>query len=168
MLCLGLALTVAMMLILRQAATGARDSTHKLALRDAEEAAIGQIATLVAEGESPDVVFTSVAEQIVKLFDSRTGAVSRFDAANNQRHRARRMVARRSGRSRSGLRARRGQRLSRGISHRTPGPYRTGYGSSTDPISAPMAELGGSDGVAAPIAVAGKLWGALGAAYGRS
>ena len=84
MLSLGLTLTAVVMLILRQAATGARSSTRQLAQRDAEEAAVGQIATLVAQGETPEVVFTSVGEQIAKLLNSRTGAVSRFDAATNQ------------------------------------------------------------------------------------
>ena len=82
-LSLGLALTAAVMLMLRQTATRARHFTRQLALRDAEEAAIGRIATLVAEAASPDAVFTSVAEQVVRLFDARTGAVSRFDAAAN-------------------------------------------------------------------------------------
>ncbi|HEY5261120.1 MAG TPA: GGDEF domain-containing protein [Solirubrobacteraceae bacterium] len=40
-----------------------------------------------------------------------------------------------------------------------------GYSSSSDPIAAVMSRLGGKDGVAAPITVAGNLWGALGAAY---
>lgn len=39
------------------------------------------------------------------------------------------------------------------------------YGSLSDPISDLMLELGGTAGVAAPIVVADKLWGALGAAY---
>jgi len=50
---------------------------------------------------------------------------------------------------------------------RTGRPARTGagYASSTDPISRLMTTLGSKDGVAAPITVAGKLWGAVGAAY---
>jgi len=164
-LCLGLALTAAMMLILRRATAGARQSTQQLAMRDAEEAALGQIATLVARGENPDVVFTSVAEQIAKLFDSVTGAVSRFDAATNR------------GTIVGGW-SHDGQGLDNmvyaldGVSasaevFRTGRPARTeaGYASSTDPISESMMKLGGGDGVAAPIIVAGNLWGACGAAY---
>ncbi|HEY5261119.1 MAG TPA: CHASE domain-containing protein [Solirubrobacteraceae bacterium] len=80
----GLALTAAIVLILRQAAAAARRSTRELEQRDAEEAALGRIATIVAQGETPDVVFSSVAEQIAKVLGSRTGAVSRFDAASNR------------------------------------------------------------------------------------
>jgi diguanylate cyclase (GGDEF)-like protein len=161
----GLALAAAMMLILRQAATRARDSTQQLALRDADEAAIGQIATLVAQAATPDAVFTSVAEQIVKLFGSRTGAVSRFDAATNQG-----IVV--------GGCTRDGEDLV-GVAYALDGVsasaevFRTGrgsridsaYESSTDPISSVMSGLGSQAGVAAPIVVAGSLWGALGAAY---
>jgi diguanylate cyclase (GGDEF)-like protein len=165
-LSLGLMLSVAMMVILRQAATGARDSTYKLALRDAEQAALGQIATLVAQGETPDVVFTSVAEQIATLLDSSTGAVSRYDEANNHG-----IVL--GGWSRDGLDLANEVYALDGVTasaevFRTGRPARTeaGYSGSTDPITATMNRIGGSDGVAAPITVDGKLWGALGAAYG--
>ncbi len=163
----GLTLAAAVMLILRQAATRTRDSTHQLALRDAEEAAIGEIATLVAQAATPDAVFTSVAEHIVKLFESRTGAVSRFDAATNR------------GIVLGGL-TREGQELA-GVAYALDGVtasaevFRTGrgaridsaYESSTDPISTVMSEFGSQAGVAAPIVVAGNLWGALGAAYDK-
>lgn len=50
---------------------------------------------------------------------------------------------------------------------RTGRPARTegGYASRSDPITAMMSTLRSKDGVAAPITVAGKPWGALGAAY---
>lgn len=164
-LSLGLALSAAVMLILRQAATSARQSTQQLAERDATETALGQIATLVTQGETPDVVFASVAEQIAKLLNALTGAVSRFDAATNQG-------------TVLGAWTRDGEELANtiyaldGVSasakvFRTGHPARTdaGYASSTDPIAATMTRLGGKGGVAAPITVAGELWGALGAAY---
>jgi diguanylate cyclase (GGDEF)-like protein len=162
-LCLGLALTAAMMLILRQATAGARQSNRQLAIRDAEEAAFGKIATLVARGETPDVVFTSVAEQIAKLLDSLTGAVSRFDAATN-----RGIIV--GGWSHDGQGLANMVYALDGVSasaevFRTGRAARTdaGYASSTDP----MTKLGGGDGVAVPIIVAGNRWGALGAAYGQ-
>ena len=166
-LSLGLSLTAAVMLILRQAAASAHSSTRQLALRDAEEAALGRITTLVAQGEAPDVVFTSVAEQIVKLLNSRTGAVSRFDPATN-------LGTVLGGWTQDGqdlvnsVYALDGVSAS-AIAFRTGRPARTesGYASSADPITATMTKLGGRDGVAAPITVAGKLWGALGAAYGE-
>jgi diguanylate cyclase (GGDEF)-like protein len=166
-LSLGLTLTAAVILILRQAATGARDSNQQLAIRDAEQSALGQIATLVARGETPEVVFTSVADQIAKLLNSLTGAVSRFDAATN-----RGTIL--GGWSEDGqdlagmVYALDGVTASAQV-FRTGRPARTdaGYGSGTDPIAGVMKKLGGMDGVAAPITVAGKLWGALGASYGE-
>ncbi len=166
-LSLGLSLVIAVMLILRQTATRARHVTRQLALRDAEEAAVGQIATLVAQAATPETVFTAVAEQVVKLFDSRTGAVSRFDRATNQG-----IVV--------GGWTREDEQLA-GAAYDLDGVtasalvFRTGHGarnrggyeSATDPISDLMAGLGGTDGVAAPIVVGGKLWGALGVAYDK-
>jgi diguanylate cyclase (GGDEF)-like protein len=164
-LSLGLALTAIVMLILRRAATGARRSTRELEQRDAEEAALGRIATLVAQGEAPDVVFRSVAEQVATLINSCTAAVSRFDVAANQGT----VVG---GWSDEGLDLARvpfaldGVSASAGV-FRTGRPARTetGSASKSDSIPAVMSTLRGKDGVAAPITVAGKLWGALGADY---
>ena len=132
----------------------------------AEQSALGQIATLVAQGEAPDVVFTSVAEQIAKLLDSLTGAVSRFDAATNRGtvlggwsrdgQELANMVYALDGVTASAAVFRTG-RLAR---------TDTGYGSSTDPIAGWLTKVGGIAGIAAPITVAGNLWGALGASYG--
>jgi diguanylate cyclase (GGDEF)-like protein len=165
-LSLGLVLTAAIMLVLRQAYGRASQSTQQLALRDAEQAALGQIATLVAQGEDPGVVFTAVAEQIAELLNSSTGAVSRFDQASNQG-----VVV--GGWRRDGLDLSDAVYALDGVTasaevFRTgrPARTRTGYASITDPIAGTMSALGGTDGVAAPITVDGKLWGALGAAYG--
>jgi diguanylate cyclase (GGDEF)-like protein len=169
-LTLGVTLTFAVMLILRQGATGARQSFQQLALRDAEQTAVSQIATLVAQGEAPDVVFRSVAKQIATLLNSYTGAVSRFDPATNQ------------GIILGGW-TRDGQDLADTVYDldgvtasaavfRTGRPARTDtgpetdYASSTDPIAGILSTFGAKRGVAAPITVAGHLWGALGAAYG--
>jgi diguanylate cyclase (GGDEF)-like protein len=164
-LSLGLTLTVIVMLVLRQAATGTRRSARELEQRDAEEAAVGRIATLVAQGEAPDVVFRSVAEQVATLINSCTAVVSRFDTATN-----RGTVV--GGWSDEGLDltvvpyALDGVTASAEV-FRTGRPARTdaGYASSTDPISRVMNTMGSKDGVAAPVMVAGKLWGAVGAAY---
>jgi diguanylate cyclase (GGDEF)-like protein len=164
-LSLGLALTAVVMLILRQAATGARRSTRELEQRDAEEAALGRIATLVAQGEAPDVVFRSVAEQVATLINSCTTAVSRFDVAANQGT----VVG---GWSDEGLDLATVPFALDGVTasaevFRTGRPARTetGYASDSDPIAAMMTTLRSKVGVAAPITVAGKLWGAVGAAY---
>jgi diguanylate cyclase (GGDEF)-like protein len=161
----GLALVAAVMLILRQAEVAARRSTRELEQRDAEEAALGRITTLVAQGESPDVVFTSVAEQVAVMLNSCMAAVSRFDEAANQGT----IVG---GWSDEGLDltmvpyALDGVTASAEVS-RTGRSARTdaGYASGTDPIAGMMTELRGKIGVAAPITVAGELWGALGVTY---
>jgi diguanylate cyclase (GGDEF)-like protein len=164
-LSLGLALTAVVMLILRRAASGARQSHRELEQRDAEGAALGRITTLVARGEAPDVVFRSVAEQVAALIDSCTTAVSRFDVAAN-------VGTVVGGWSDEGLDlalvpfALDGVTASAEV-FRTGRPARTvaGYASTSDPITAMMSTLRGTHGVAAPITVAGKPWGALGVAY---
>jgi diguanylate cyclase (GGDEF)-like protein len=132
----------------------------------AAQSALGQISTLVAQGETPYVVFTAVAEQIAKLLDSLNGAVSRFDAATNRGT----IVG---GWSSAGnelvnlFYALDGVTASAAV-FRTGRLARTdsGYGASTDPIAVTLTKLGASAGIAAPITVAGNLWGALGASYG--
>ena len=164
-LSLGLALTAVVMLILRRAASGTRRSTQALERRDAEEAALGRITTLVAQGEAPDIVFRSVAEQVAVLLDSCTAAVSRFDVAANQG-----TVL--GGWSDEGLDLTSVPFALDGVTasaevFRTGRPARTtaGYVSKSDPMTALMRTHRSRDGVAAPITVAGKPWGALGAAY---
>jgi diguanylate cyclase (GGDEF)-like protein len=162
---LGLTLAAALAVILRLATAVARRSSDQLALRDAEHTALSRVATLVAQGKPPDVVFAAVAEQIGTLLHSETGAVSRFDDATG------------TGQVLAGW-ARDGQDQSKvvfgldGVTasaavFRTGSPARTesGYASDTDPIAAAMIALNRTEGVAAPIMVAGRLWGALGAAY---
>ena len=156
-----------MALNLRRATAVARESNRQLAIRDAEQSALTRVATLVARGAAPAVVFTSVAEQIAELLDSITGAVSRFDAATNQGiilggwsqdgQDLAGMVYALDGVTASAETFRSGR----------PARTRSGYGSSSDPIAVSMLKLGGTDGVGAPITVAGKLWGALGASYGQ-
>jgi diguanylate cyclase (GGDEF)-like protein len=164
-LSLGLTLTAAVTLILRSVTTRARTSRNQLALLAAEQTALGQIATLVAHGETPDVVFKAVAEQIAMLLNASTGAVSRFDPGSNQG-----VVL--GGQTRDGRDLAQTTFALDGVSasaavSRTGRPARTvaGYNSGTDPIALTMTRLGGTSGVAAPIIVAGDLWGALGAAY---
>ena len=163
-LSLGLVLTGLVTLILRQSATRARDSAGELAVRDAEEAAFGQIATLVAQGATPDQVFTAVAEQIAGLFGSRVGSVSRFDAAQNQG-----VVVgawTRDGETLTGtVFALDGVTASAEVFRTGRPAYTRLVKGSADPIPGPMAELVARGGVATPIVVAGELWGALGMAH---
>jgi diguanylate cyclase (GGDEF)-like protein len=166
-LSLGLVLIAAVVLVLRQAATAARHSRQQLAVHDAEQAAVGQIATLIAQGATPDAVFRSASEQIVKLFDSITGAVSRFDPANNQG-----VVV--GGWTTDGEAFKGAVYALDGVTASAE-VFRTGRAArldiasqnSTDPIAGLMTGLAGHAGIGAPIVVAGSLWGALGAAYGE-
>jgi diguanylate cyclase (GGDEF)-like protein len=162
----GFCLAAAASLILRQTSTRARDAARTLSQRDADEAALREIATLVAENAAPDAVFASVAEQIRALFDARTAAVSRFDIAGN-----RGIVV--GGWTSEGQNLAGSEFALDGVtasaevfrSHGSVARTELAYQSQTDPIAPLMSTLSASGGIAAPIFVAGELWGALGAAY---
>ena len=162
----GSCLVGAVCLILRQASSRARSATMILAQRDHDEAALREIATLVAENATPAAVFALVAKQIGVLFDSRTAAVSQFDAA-----RQRGVVV--GGWTREGQDLAGAEYALDGVTasaevFRTHGSVaRTdvAYHSASDPIASVMSKLEATGGIAAPIFVGGELWGALGAAY---
>ena len=162
---LGLGIAAAVTLVLRQSATRERYATRMLAEREADEAALNRIATLVAEQGTPAEVFTAVAEQVGKLLDSHTAAVSRFEPDAG-----RGVVC--GGWTPEGLDlagstfaldggTASAEVFRTGHSARTPGSYEN----PGDPIMHLMSDLGGTGGIAAPIIVAGERWGALGAAY---
>lgn len=165
-LAFGFCLAAAASLILRQASTRARDATRTLTQRDADEAALREIATLVAENAAPTAVFASVAEQIGALFDARTAAVSRFDTASNRGIVVGGWTSEEENLtgtefSLDGVTASAEVFRTHGSVART----ELSYESQTDPIAPLMRTLAASGGIAAPIVVAGELWGALGAAY---
>ena len=158
----GLCLALAVALNLRQAGRRERDATGALAEREAEEIALQQIATLVAEQSTPEDVFALVAAQVGRLLDSRTAAVSRFEP-----DRGRGVIV--------GNWTSKGEDMT-GVEFALDGVtasaavFRTGrsaivaasYQSATDPIAPLMGTLAGTGGIAAPVFVAGDLWGALG------
>ena len=162
----GLCLVGAVCLILRQSSSRARSATMTLAQRDHDEAALSEIATLVAENATPAAVFALVAKQIGVLFDSRTAAVSRFDAV-----RRRGIVV--GGWTREGQDLAGAEYALDGVTasaevfrtHGSVARTERAYRSASDPIASMMSTLDATGGIAAPIFVAGKLWGALGAAY---
>jgi diguanylate cyclase (GGDEF)-like protein len=163
-LSLGLCLAVAITLVLRQTATRESYATRMLEERDQEEAALGRIATAVAEQVSPGDLLARVAEEVGRLLSSRTAAVSRFEP---QRGRGvlvgswtpddEDLIG--STYALNGVTAS-ARAYSTGQPART-----TQYESSSDPVAGLMRTLGGVAGIAAPINVAGQPWGALGAAY---
>ncbi len=76
----GLALVFALAVILRGLGVRERRAVRALAERDAEEAALGRIATLVAEQAEPERVFALVADELATLLGARTAGVTALDA----------------------------------------------------------------------------------------
>ena len=111
-------------------------------------------------------MFAAVAEHIGVLFDARTAAVSRFDAA-----RQRGIVV--GGWTREGQDLAGAEFALDGVTasaevfrtHGSVARTELAYQSASDPIAPMMSTLDATGGIAAPIFVAGELWGALGAAY---
>ncbi len=131
--------------------------------REAEQAALAAIATLVAEGAGPGAVFASVAEEIRGLFDGDAAGVSRFDAGAGSGE----IVG---GRTADGLDLT-GSRfpLAGGSAaaavFRTGRPARLGY--DRLPITGEaFADHPVTGGIAAPIVVSGELWGAVSVVFG--
>lgn len=164
-LAFGLCLATAASVILRQSYTRERRATRTLTERDADEAALREIAMLVAQNAPPSAVFAAVAEHVSGLFEAQTAAVSRFDAATN-----RGTIL--GGRTRDGTDLAGAVFALDGVTA-SARVFQTGrmaridggYASATDPIAPLMSALSSSGGIAAPVVVAGELWGALGAAY---
>jgi diguanylate cyclase (GGDEF)-like protein len=147
----GLALTIAVSLILRQAGTRERYAARVVAQRDAEDAALTRIATLVAQSAAPDAVFGSVAAEVGTLLRAYAAAVARFDPADTRATILGRWTAA-------------GQELARDAfeldgNSATAEVFRSGRPARVDLGNAQAA-------VAVPIVVAGELWGALGASFG--
>lgn len=164
----GLALAAALTLIMRQAANREEYAIRRLNEHDAEEAALSRIATLVATGSAPEDVFEAVAREVGTLLNSRTAVVSRFDPARNQG-----LIV--GGWMPEGDRLTGAEFTLDGVTasaavYRSGRPERTprSYDSDTDPIAPLMTRLGSPAGIAAPIIVAGELWGAIGSAYAHA
>jgi len=145
----GLALTIAVSLILRQAGTRERYAARMIAQRDAEDAAVSRIATLVAQSAAPDAVFGSVAEEVGTLLRARAAAVARFDPAD-----ARATIVGRWTPDGETLAA---DAFALDGNSAAAEVFRSGRPARVD--------LGNTQAVAVPIIVAGELWGALGSSF---
>ncbi len=165
---LGLALTAAFTLILRQAANREAYAMRRLSEHDAEEAALSRIATLVASGSAPEDVFAAVAREVGTMLRARTAAVSRFDPGKNEGLIVGGWTS--TGESLTGARFTLDGVTASAAVYRSGRPEQTlgSYESETDPIAPLMSQLGSPAGIAAPIVVAGELWGALGSAFGHA
>ena len=146
----GLALTIAVSLIIRQAGTRERYAARLVAQRDAEDAALRRIATLVAQTAAPDAVFASVAEEVGRLLRAHRAAVTRFDPDE--------VRATIVGGWTSAGRALAGDAFALDGDTASAQVFRSGL--------AARADLADTRSVAVPIVVAGELWGVLGAAFG--
>jgi diguanylate cyclase (GGDEF)-like protein/PAS domain S-box-containing protein len=132
---------------------------------DAEQAALTRIASLVAHNAPPAAVFASVAEEVQRLFAAQAGMVSRFDltrgtAAIVSAHSAEGQIL--AGRS-----------CSLDGAGASACAYRSGAPARFDrdcdsPLEVPASAVaveGLAGGIAAPIVVAGQLWGTLAATF---
>ena len=161
---LGLGLAALISLILRQASTRESYAMGVVAERDAEDAALNGIATLVAKRADPAAIFARVAEQSGTLLDSLTALVSRFDPGEN-----RGVVV--GAWTNTGVEfvgtefALDGDTASARV-YRTGQLDRSGtYDHQSDAMSTLLHDVGGRVGLAAPIVVGSELWGAISASY---
>ncbi|XAY03644.1 hypothetical protein DSM112329_00464 [Paraconexibacter sp. AEG42_29] len=140
-----------------------RDVTARAA-REAEEAAIRRVAELVAQNGAPGVVFDAVAREIGDLLSATSAAVMRFDAE------------RREGRIVGGWNVDgaqiKGARFDLDGRTASSAVFRTGRAACVEDLADAVDGVGPlvtaaslRTGVAAPIRVAGQLWGAVGAGF---
>jgi PAS domain S-box-containing protein len=132
--------------------------------RDAEQRALRQIAELLAQAAGPAAVFEQVAHELLELFKGHSGVVVRFDEPS------RRAIfidgVTHDGTKLTGTELELDGNSAPARVYLTGKASRTGGATSTGlhpGLAAVVAEI--SDAVAAPIVVAGRLWGCLGIAF---
>jgi signal transduction histidine kinase len=124
-----------------------------------QQAALRRVATLVARGARPSEVFAAVAEEIVRCLDVDTSGVWRYETDN-----AMTLLA---GNSRAGWQylpvgervTLEGENLGAMVLRSGRAARRDAIEDATGSAIARMRELGVREGVAAPITVAGRIWG---------
>jgi len=123
-----------------------------------EQAALRRVATLVAQGEAPTVVFDSVAEQVGNLLSSDDAAVIRFEADESVT-----VVASWSATGEAlPVGHRRHVEPGHGL---TPLVRESGRPERIDSQTGFRSQLGLESAVAAPITVEGRLWGVVAVAW---
>jgi signal transduction histidine kinase/uncharacterized protein YoaH (UPF0181 family) len=133
----------------------ARDELTRLA---EEQAALRRVATLVAEGASPDMVFDAVCAEVAQLVPADAAALTRYEDDGT--------VAVLGGRTPTGYDYV-GRRFApegtiSGLVSETRRPSRISYAEQTGSLAAAAArEMGWDSSVGAPITVEGRLWGVL-------
>ncbi|HET9073155.1 MAG TPA: PAS domain S-box protein [Solirubrobacteraceae bacterium] len=134
------------------------------AQRDAEERVLRRLAELVARPAEPEAVFRQVAADVCTLFQCHSGVVARYDEAAGVALLVQATLA--DGRSLTGATLELSGDNAPAIVYRTGAAGRT-HGTPSSGLDARIVEVAAeiSDAVAAPIFVAGRLWGCLAAAF---
>ncbi len=133
----------------------ARDELTRLA---EEQAALRRVATLVAEGASPDMVFDAVCAEVAQLAPADAAALTRYEDDGT--------VAVLGGRTPTGYyyvrRRFEPEGTISGLVSETRRPSRISYAEQPGSFAAAAArEMGWDSSVGAPITVEGRLWGVL-------
>jgi signal transduction histidine kinase len=136
------------------------EAHEQLAQLAEEQAALRRVATLVAEGRTPDHVFDAVRHEVARMFDASLSVLMRYDEAN----RTATLLATDDGFlgpiGRSWSVERDDSAIARAC--RTGLPARSDY---TRPLQGPMPDaarsVGARSAVAVPVVVDGTLWGVM-------
>jgi signal transduction histidine kinase/uncharacterized protein YoaH (UPF0181 family) len=132
----------------------ARDELTRLA---EEQAALRRVATLVAEGASPDVVFDAVCAEVAQLVPADAAALTRYEDDGT--------LAVLGGRTPTGYdyvrRRFAPEGTISGLVSETRRPSRISYAEQPGSAAAAAREMGWDSSVGAPITVEGRLWGVL-------
>ncbi|MER7008839.1 DUF4118 domain-containing protein [Dactylosporangium sp. NPDC000555] len=135
-----------------------RASREEATLLMEEQAALRRVATLVAQGSPPTEVFGAVAEELRQILGLRNTALIRYEPDGTCT-----LV---SGRHEPGIEMPPGTRIKldgdclSGIIKRTGSSARVSYARAAGPTAAMLREMGIRTGIAAPVMVEGRLWGA--------
>ena len=122
-----------------------------------EQAALRRVATLVAEGASPDAVFDAVCAEVAQLVPADAAALTRYEDDGT--------VAVLGGRNPTGYdyvgRRFAAEGTISGLVFETRQPTRISYAEQPGSAAAAARAMGWDSSVGAPITVEGRLWGAL-------
>jgi GAF domain-containing protein len=136
------------------------ESRAGLARLAEEQAALRRVATLVAQGASPEDVFTAVVDEVMELFPFDYAGLARYDANDTVTA----VAARGTTHFPVGSSLVLGGKNTATLVFETGRPVRIdGYAEASGPMGDTARERGVRSSVAAPIIVEGRLWGTIGA-----
>lgn len=132
--------------------------------REAEERALRDVAELVAAGAQPAIVFSAIAKQVRVLFDASASAVVRFDATTKTGIMLGASATDDGNLVGTTFDLQTATATARVFSSGRPARVDAPTLPARDPMSPTIQQFGLTASVAAPIRVAGELWGAVAAA----